>query len=293
MVTRASALGEYLRARRGLILPESIGIDPASRRKVTGLRRSEVAEAAGVSENYYLRLEQGRDQRPSEQVLGALGRALQLDRFAIEYMFRIAYGEHPPSTPAAGADESLAALLDHWQHTAAYITDDNHDIVASNALARSIGRGFLDVGHNSVVGFFSDHTREIAVDWEASAAQMTAALRFHSDPLSARLRELVEELTALSPTFARLWPRHDAWPLADGVTQATFTGFGVVDLHYQNLEIPGRPGHVLTTIFAEPNTPGVAVLAYLAAQQSDPRPLVRPVSGVSRLTDRQESAGAV
>ena len=269
MVTRTSVLGEYLRARRALIAPESIGIVPASNRKVAGLRRSEVADAAGVSEDYYLRLEQGRDQRPSEQVLLALGRALQLDHFAVEYMFRIAYAQHSPSDSVAGPDESLLALLDHWRHTAAYITDGNHDIVASNALARRIGRGFLDVGQNNVVGFFSDHTREIAVDWEESAAHMAAALRFHSDPLSPRLQQLVGELSAMSPTFSTLWPRHDAWPLADGIAQASFDGFGVVEFNVQNLEVPGRPGYVLTTTFAAPNTAGAAVLAYFAAQHPE------------------------
>lgn len=267
MITRASVLGDYLRARRGLVSPESIGLAADPGRKVPGLRRSEVALAAGVSENYYLRLEQGRDQRPSEQVLLALARALQLDHYAIEYMFRVAYGEYPPA-PASEPDESLVALLEHWRHTAAYITDGNHDIVAANDMALRIGRGFLDVGQNNVVSYFSDHMRTIAKDWETSAAHMTASLRYHSDPLSPRLQQIVGELSAASPTFARLWARHDAWPQADGVTQAMFDGFGVVDLQYQNLEVPGRPGHVLRTTFAPPNTPGAAVLAYLAAQHT-------------------------
>ncbi|GAA2052348.1 helix-turn-helix domain-containing protein [Leifsonia soli] len=266
MVTRASALGEYLRARRAVTPPESLGIVRASNRKVSGLRRSEVAAAAGVSENYYLRLEQGRDQRPSEQVLSALGRALRLDHFAMDYLFRIAYAEDSPANPVTGPDESLLALLDHWKHTAAYITDGNHDIVASNVLARRIGRGLLDVGQNNVVSFFLDRSRAGADDDEESAIHLAAALRFHSHPLDPRLHQVVDELSALSPVFARVWPRHDAWPLADGVTQASFDGFGVVDLTFQNLEIPGRPGYVLTTTFAPPNTPGAAVLAYLAAQ---------------------------
>lgn len=266
MVTQASVLGDYLRARRGLVSPESVGIVPELGRRVAGLRRSEVAALAGVSENYYLRLEQGRDQRPSEQVLGALCRALQLDHFASEYLFRIAYTNLSSTQPPSGEDESLIALLAHWRHTAAYITDGNHDIVASNVLAQRVGGGFLDVGQNNVVAYFSDHTQDIADHWDESAAHMAAALRFHSNPLSPRLQEIVEELSSSSPVFAKLWPRHDAWPLADGVARHSFDGFGLIDLHYQNLAIPGQPGHVLTTIFAEQNTPGAAVLAYLAAQ---------------------------
>lgn len=266
MVTRATVLGEYLRARRGLVAPGDVGIPVDTGRKVTGLRRSEVAELAGVSENYYLRLEQGRDQRPSEQVLGALARALRLDHYATEYVFRIAYSELSSEETRSAPDESLLELLNHWRQNPAYITDGNHDIVASNALAGKVGRGFLDVGRNNVVAYFSDHTQEVAIDWEESAAHVAAALRFHSDPLSPRLQQIVAELSAASPVFATLWPRHDAWPLADGIARHAVDGFGLVDLHYQNLAIPGRPGHVLTTIFAEPNTPGVAVLAYLAAQ---------------------------
>ncbi|MFK3672014.1 helix-turn-helix domain-containing protein [Leifsonia aquatica] len=264
MVTRATVLGEYLRARRGLVAPEDVGIAVDPGRKVTGLRRSEVAELAGVSENYYLRLEQGRDQRPSEQVLGALARALRLDHYATEYVFRIAYGELSDQDAPDVPDDSLLELLNHWRQNPAYITDGNHDIVASNALAGKVGRGFLDAGRNNVVAFFSDHTQEVAIEWEESAAHLVAALRFHSDPLSPRRQQIVDELTATSPVFARLWPRHDAWPLADGIARHAVDGFGLVDLRYQNLAIPGRPGHVLTTIFAEPNTPGVAVLAYLA-----------------------------
>lgn len=266
MITRATVLGDYLRARRGLIAPEAVGIPSEPGRRVTGLRRSEVAALAGVSENYYLRLEQGRDQRPSEQVLGALARALQLDAFATEYLFRIAYSELSAEDVPSPPDESLLELLTHWRHNAAFVTDGNHDIVASNDLAGKVGRGFLDVGQNNVVAYFSRHTQEVAIDWEESAVHLVAALRFHSDPLSPRLRQIVDELSATSPLFASLWPRHDAWPLADGVARHAVEGFGLVDLHYQNLAIPGRPGHVLTTIFAEPNTPGVAVLAYLAAQ---------------------------
>lgn len=266
MVTRVSALGEYLRARRGLIAPESAGVAAEPGRRVTGLRRSEVAALAGVSENYYLRLEQGRDQRPSEQVLGALARALQLDRYATEYLFRVAYDEPEADEAVVVPDESVIELLTHWNRNPTYITDGNHDIVASNALARRVGAGAFEVGGNTIVAFFGERGREAAVDWEASAPHMAATLRYHSHPDDPRLQQIVAELTASSPVFAEVWPRHDAWPLAGGTSRYPVEGFGLVELRHQNLAIPGRVGHQLTTIFAEPGTPGVAVLAYLAAQ---------------------------
>lgn len=223
---------------------------------------------AGVSEDYYLRLEQGRDQRPSEEVLRSLGRALRLDEYALEYLFRLAYDvelfqEHP--APSLSHQAKLD-LLAHFTDTGAYVTDGNRDIVASNTLARRIGEGFLDAGGNDLIAFFDDHTRAIAPGWEAGAAVMIAALRFNSDPNSPRLHEIVEELSARSPLFARLWPRQDARPLANGVARALIDGFGEVDLYYQHLAISDWPGHLLTTIFGQPGTRGPAILAYLAAK---------------------------
>ncbi|ARJ05249.1 transcriptional regulator [Cnuibacter physcomitrellae] len=265
-VTRAKALGDYLRARRHLVSPVTVGIPVEPGRKVAGLRRSEVATLAGVSEQYYLRLEQGHDQRPSEQVLLALGRALQLDEYALDYLFRVAYAAE--GTPAVDplAEESITELLEHWSHSAVIVSDGNHDIVAVNRLAQQLGQGMLEVGDNSVVAYFSDEVREVTVDWEHGAANTAASLRFHSDPLSPRLQEIVDQLTASSPTFARLWPRHDAWPVADGRTQMHVEEFGTFDVEFTTLVVPGRPRHVLTIMFPPADSPAAAVFAYLAAR---------------------------
>lgn len=275
-VTRAAALGDYLRARRGLVRPEDVGFVPEDGRRVAGLRRTEVAALADVSADYYLRLEQGRDQRPSEEVLAGIGRALRLDEHAVDYLFRLAYdvdlfpAERRPldtGRPApAGRSVPDTTLLDHWSDTGAYITDGNRDIVASNALARRIGGGLLDVGRNDVLGYFDDRVRSIAPEWEVSAPAVVAALRYSSDPSSPRLQTIVEDLTARSPLFARLWARHDARPLAGGPLRASIDDFGTVELQYQHLLVPDWPGRQLTTVFAERGSPGAAVLAYLAAR---------------------------
>ena len=265
-VTRARALGDYLRARRYLVSPSAQGIVPEPGRKVAGLRRSEVAQLAGVSEQYYLRLEQGRDQRPSDQVLTALGRALQLDEYALDYMFRVACATDEPLGEETAPYESMNELLKHWRHSAAYIIDGNHDIVASNALAGLIGNGMLTVGGNSIVTYFSQRVQRITVEWDEAVVNMVAAFRYHSDPLSPRLQEIVAELTRVSPTFAELWPRHDAWPVESGQTQVHLEAFGSFDVQFQTLVIPGRPRHVLTLVFVLPETPAAAAFAYLAAR---------------------------
>lgn len=276
VTTRAAALGQYLRARRGLVRPEDSGFAPEDGRRVAGLRRIEVAALADVSADYYLRLEQGRDQRPSEAVLASIGRALRLDEHAMDYLFRLAYDVDlfPAEHPSAGSHPSETAgppvpdttLLDHWSDTGAYITDGNRDIVASNALARRVGGGLLDVGRNDVLGYFDDRVRSIAPAWEASAPGVVAALRYSSDPSSPRLQTIVEDLSGRCPLFARLWARHDARPLAGGPLLASIDDFGTVELQYQHLVVPDWPGHQLTTIFASPGSSGAAVLAYLAAR---------------------------
>jgi transcriptional regulator with XRE-family HTH domain len=276
MITRAAALGRYLTTRRGLVRPEDAGLPHEDGRRVSGLRRTEVAVLADVSADYYLRLEQGRDQRPSEAVLAGIGRALRLDEHAMDYLFRLAYdvdlfpAEQLPSDAqqpsSAGRPVPDTTLLDHWSDTGAYITDGNRDIVASNALARRVGGGLLDVGQNDVLGYFDDRIRTLAPQWEAYAPNVVAALRYTSDPSSPRLQEIVDELTRRSPLFTRLWARHDARPLAGAPLRASIDGFGTVELQYQHLVVPDWPGHQLTTIFAEPGTPGSAVLAYLAVR---------------------------
>ncbi len=150
MQASRTPLGEYLRARRALISPEDVGLPIASRRRVAGLRRDEVAQLADVSAGYYLRLEQGHDSRPSAQVLQALSRALQLDASAFEYMSRLVQiqtnGRRPMKkeslTPQTQA--SIHALFSQWKHTPAYLMDGNQDVLMSNDLARAMAPGALE-----------------------------------------------------------------------------------------------------------------------------------------------------
>ena len=131
-------IGEYLRARRELVHPEDIGLPDLGRRRVPGLRREEVAMLAGVSADYYVRLEQGRDQHPSEQVIEALGRALQLDDDGVAHLRQLAAPtarrrrapRRPERVPAG-----ILELLDSLHETPAYVYGRYLDILAANPLA--------------------------------------------------------------------------------------------------------------------------------------------------------------
>jgi transcriptional regulator with XRE-family HTH domain len=264
----SSMLGHYLRARRALVQPEEVGLAREANRRVAGLRREEVASLAGISPDYYLRLEQGHDHQPSVQVLRALGRALALDDEALVYLNRLARPDLVRTRRRASditRDPSIVTLLAQWSHTPAHIIDRNQDIVMSNPMAIALGGGNLDAGGNVILTVFEPAARHLAPDWETLAADCVAALRFHGDPDDPRLREIVGSLSVRFPEFRELWARHDARPFGSGRSRSLIDGIGLVDLCFQNLTLPGDTGHSLTTFFAEPGTDGIAAIAYLAA----------------------------
>ena len=209
MADGSLALGEFLRARRNVCQPEDVGIHRDPRRRVPGLRRDEVARIAGISAEYYLRLEQGRGSRPSDQVLNALARALLLDADSRQYLFRIASGDIPsPVVPDAESAERIARLLGHWTHTPAYVSDSNRDIVAANPLATVLGHGGLSAGSNVVLDLFVPRMKRTVTEWELMTRAALAGLRRDADPSSPRLRQIIDELSG-ARTSRRLWSRYD------------------------------------------------------------------------------------
>jgi transcriptional regulator with XRE-family HTH domain len=277
---RRSELGQYLRARRALVQPEQVGVVREPGRRVDGLRREEVARIAGISAEYYLRLERGRDHQPSDQVLAALARALLLDNEAARYMRRLAHAERvrEPGAAPPRVDDSVRALLAQWAHTPAFVMDRNQDIVLSNALASALGPGYMEPGANLVLQIFSDASRQHAVDWLATAHRVVAALRLHADPEDPRLQEIVGRLTLQDPDFPPIWARHDVAEQRTGVSRHWIDPIGWVEFRWQNLAIPGS-SHVLVTFWADPGTPEAAAVAYLAAQVQQGTNRRAPVEG--------------
>lgn len=268
---RTSLVGEYLRARRNGTQPEDVGLPREAHRRVSGLRREEVAALAGISPEYYVRLEQGRDHQPSAQVLDALARALGLDSSARAYLDRLAHPpRHTPTRESRRAStvsiSDLAHLLAQWTRTPAYILDGNLDVVLANSLAEELGQGSMSPGANRLLTIFEASSRRLLPDWDQRAAELVASLRMRGDPRDPRLHEIVGSLSIRDQDFRRMWARQDVHILTSGACLAEVVPFGTISLKWQNLDIAGCDNHTLTTLYGEPGSPAVAALAYVAAK---------------------------
>jgi transcriptional regulator with XRE-family HTH domain len=262
-------LAEYLRARRATLRPEDVGLSIGTgTRRVAGLRREEVAILAGISTDYYLRLEQGRDVHPSDQVLDSLARALKLDDVATAYLRDLAR----PSTgaPADGqgdvVNESTRWMIDSWPNTAAIVHNRYIDVLASNRLARALNPNYRP-GINSVLSLVSDPAeRAFHADWEALAARSVSLLRIaaQSRGPDARLQALVAEGSRTSSLFREFWSRQDVIRVTDGTHLLHHSKVGALTLRYVRLPLAGTDGQSMFLYFAEPGTPSADALAELA-----------------------------
>ena len=284
-MSRDNPLGEYLRARRELVRPEDAGLpDLGSRRRVPGLRREEVALLAGVSSDYYVRLEQGRDQHPSEQVIEALARALQLDADATAHLRSLA---SPPArqrrrnTRPERAPAAILQLIESWSETPAYVMGRYMDLLGVNALATALAPYHV-VGENLVRAAFLDpRVPELYDDWERRREHTVAALRAQVGPDAddPRLHELVGELSVRSEGFRELWARHDARPKGAGRVRVNHPQVGLLELSYQGLPIPDTDRQMLIVFHAEPGSSsaqGLALLSSIAAGEREPADASRP-----------------
>src|ERR1700688_625137 len=176
----SNALGTYLRARREQARPEAAGVPDQRNRRVPGLRREEVAFLAGVSSDYYVRLEQGRDRHPSDQVLLAIARALQLDEDAAAYLLQLAKPPIPRSKRTRRPEkvsDGIRTLITGWPLTSAYVHGKYMDILAANALATALCH-FSTPGRNAILDAFTEpEMRELRPDWDTMTARAVPHLR--------------------------------------------------------------------------------------------------------------------
>jgi transcriptional regulator with XRE-family HTH domain len=211
-------LATFLRTRRDRLRPADVGLPDGARRRTQGLRRQEVAQLAGMSVDYYIRLEQARGPRPSAQILAALGRALLLSTDEREYLFRLA-GESPPQSarPSREISPGIRNLLDSMPETPAYVVDAKYDILAWNPLATQfIGdlSAFPEADRNMIRWMF--RLPAAAVPWtdeetvrfaRSTVADLRAAYARY--PADQGMRDLVTEMLALSPEFGQMWAAHE------------------------------------------------------------------------------------
>lgn len=238
----ANRLGEYLRARRALVTPEQAGIPAGSNRRVTGLRREEVALLAGISADYYLRLERGRDTNPSAQVLESVARVLQLDDVETEYLFGL--GTPRPRNRRPRRTERVPARLHHLLaalDVPAFIEGRHFDVLASNVLATAFSPRLVP-GRNRLQDLLLDpEERRFHDDWDTATVDSVAAFRssIGDDTTDARAVELVGELSLSSARFRQLWARHDVRHLEGGTTTVHHPTVGALHLHREKLPIAG------------------------------------------------------
>lgn len=241
-IDSGNRLGRYLRARRELVTPEQAGLPPGGNRRVPGLRREEVALLAGISADYYLRLERGRDKHPSVQVLEALARVFQLDDVEREYLLGLAAvrprrvrRKRPERVPAR-VHQLLAQL-----QLPAFIEGRTFDVLASNRLAVALSPR-LQPGHNRLRSLLLDpEERAFQQDWAASTESFVATLRstIGDDVDDPRYVELVGELALASERFRALWARHDVRLLDGGTTAVNHPVVGELRLHRDKLPVEG------------------------------------------------------
>jgi transcriptional regulator with XRE-family HTH domain len=252
-----SALADFLRTRRAQIRPEQVGLPAETGRKVPGLRREEVAHLADISPEYYLRLEQGRHRQPSPQVLSSLGRALLLDEDGVTYLHRLVRLDNgAPSSDFSDAQvaHSVQRTIDALPGAACVVLSSTGDVIrASDGLVSLIGDEFTRSG-NLVLSVFSQSFRSRTSDWEHVAEAIVANLRFRADPADPHLREIVGLLSLRDPDFRRMWAQHRAGPWNCGSITFRATEGVAVGIAFQNFEIPGTPGWVLSVLRAEAQT---------------------------------------
>ncbi|MEH1166973.1 helix-turn-helix transcriptional regulator [Micromonospora sp. CPCC 205539] len=276
-MSKAGSLGEYLRARRDLISPGDVGLPAHGRRRVPGLRREELALLAGISADYYLRLEQGRDRHPSAQVLDALARALRLDAEAAAHLHQLARPV-PARRPARRPERvpvGIRQLVGSWTDTPAFVHGRFLDVLYANPVATELAPIYT-VGVNLLRAVFLDPSvPALYPASEAVAANAVAGLRslVGAELDEPQLTELVEELSAGSERFRHLWARHDVTARAGGgIRLFHHPRVGELELRYEKLTIAGT-NQSLVVYHAEPGSPSTRSLRALARFAARDRPV--------------------
>ncbi|WP_275412933.1 helix-turn-helix transcriptional regulator [Planotetraspora phitsanulokensis] len=264
---RKSPLGEFLRARRRLMTPAEAGLSRMnSQRRTPGLRREEVATLAGVSSDYYTRLEQGRQRNPSEQVIDALARVFRLDVAATAHLHDLARPRtcHQERILRPVAPD-IVRLMEHWTHAPALVVNHRLDVLVRNRLSTALWRGYEYIDNLIRFTFLNPQSREFFVNWEGEAAFKVAHLRTMTvvvpDP---SVRDLIEELADISEDFRRLWARHDAGVTMRGSWPLRHRRFGDLNLWRQKFPIENAPGCLLFVAQAELGSPSEQALTGMA-----------------------------
>ena len=267
-----NVLGDYLRARRELVQPESVSLHANGVRRVAGLRREEVAMLAGISADYYLRLEQGRDRNPSVQVLESLARVLLLDEAGTDYLLGLAAPRprHRRRRPRRETVPASTRQLLDVIGLPAFVESRYFDVLAANSLARALSPN-MQAGQNRLLSVFLDPAEQaLYPDWDQATARLVAAFRVSAgtDIEDPRFVQLVGELSVSSERFRHLWARHDVRPCEPAAARLLHPQVGELCLNREKLAVAGGKGQVLVVFHAEPGTSSAEKLALLGSLAS-------------------------
>lgn len=262
-------LGDYLRSRRAQVQPRDAGLVATGTRRVPGLRREEVAWLAGLSVDYYVRLEQGRERSPSAPVLDALAAALRLDHDGHRHLFRLA-GLAPrldvAKTPDR-VDPALSRLMAAWPDNPALVYNRAYDVLAANPLAQALFGDFGASENLMLLAFGEPRAREFYVDWQDVAENAVAGFRLNhaAAPADPRVQAVLGELLNGSAEFRTLWERHDA--RGKSLTSKAFRHpeVGVLELTMQTFDVRSAPGQELVVYDAAPDSPSADALKLLGS----------------------------
>ena len=267
-------LAAFLRARRARLTPRQAGLPeagPPGRRRTPGLRRQEVAQLAGISVDYYIRLEQARGPHPSRQVLSALARALMLTADERDYLFRVA-GESPPQVagPSQEITPGIRHLLDSMPDTPAYVVDAAYNVLAWNQLATHfIGdlSGYTDRNMIRWTFRWAQDTFWADADFVRFTRSMIADLRvaYARYPGDPGIDALVTEMLALSPRFAELWSAHEVEARGPMLKHVHHPQAGPLEFECQVLHVAAT-GQRLIAYCAAPGSATAAAFRQLASR---------------------------
>ncbi|MEV5874511.1 helix-turn-helix transcriptional regulator [Streptomyces sp. NPDC052101] len=268
-------VGDFLRSRRARIQPEEVGLPSHGRRRVPGLRREEVAQLAGVSVDYYIRLEQGRGASVSDAVLDAIARVLRLDETEQAYLRTVARPRRRRGREQAAprVRPGVQILLDGMERSPAFVLGRRMEVLAWNALGDAVnGFSRLAPAERSMPRqvFLDPAGRDLYPEWPAVAAQTVAHLRVNAGRYAddAGLCALVGELSLKSEDFRRLWADHEVRECAYGVKKVRHPVAGLLTLPYETLTIPAAPDQTIVAYTPEPGSETAERLALLGSWES-------------------------
>ncbi|MGC4786304.1 helix-turn-helix transcriptional regulator [Micromonospora sp. DT178] len=278
---------EFLVSRRAKITPEQAGLPAGTNRRVPGLRRTEVAALAGVSIEYYSKLERGALAGVSASVLDAVARALQLDDAERAHLFDLARAADGSAllkprrrrTRQWTPHRSLQWTLDAVTAGPAFVRNGRMDLLAANQLARAFyAQAYADPQRPANIArftFLDDNAHDFYPDWDSAADVCVAILRTEAgrDPRDKDLHDLIGELSTRSAEFRTRWGTHDVRHHGTGAKRFHHHIVGDLTLAYEGLEMAAEPGLTLTIYAAEPDSPSEDALRLLASwaasQESD------------------------